>query len=40
MKYIEIIQNGGSKIADASTFYLVVNDIIMTSVPLFKVIYM
>ena len=44
MKFIQIIQNGGSKMSDASTplpvSFLVINDIIVTSLLLLKVIYM
>ena len=40
MEYIKIIQNGGSKMADASSSFLVINNVIVTSLLLFKVIYM
>ena len=40
MDYVKIIQNGGSKMADASGSFLVINNVIVTSLLLFKVIYM
>ena len=40
MEYIKIVQNGGSKMADASSSFLVINNVIGTSLLLLKVIYM
>ena len=40
IEYIKIVQNGGSKMADASSSFLVINNVIVTSLLLFKVIYM
>ena len=39
MEYIKIIQKGGSKMADASSSLLVINNVIVTSLLLLKVIY-
>ena len=40
MEYIKIVQNDGSKIADASSSFSVINNVIVTSLLLLKVIYM
>ena len=40
MEYIKILQNGGYKMADASNSFLVINNVIGTSLLLLKVIYM
>ena len=40
MEYNKIIQNGGSKMADTSSSLLVLNNVIVTSLLLLKVIYM
>ena len=40
MEYIKIVQNGGSKMADASSSFSVINNVIVTSLLLLKVIYM
>ena len=39
MEYIKIVQNGGSKMADASSSFSVINNVIVTSLLLLKVIY-
>ena len=40
MEYIKILQNAGSKMVDASSSFLVINNVIVTSLLLLKVIYM
>ena len=40
MEYIKIVQNSGSKMADAYSSFLVINNVIVTSLLLLKVIYM
>ena len=40
MENIKIVQNGGSKMADASSSFSVINNVIVTSLLLLKVIYM
>ena len=39
MEYIKIVQSGGSKMADASSSFSVINNVIVTSLLLLKVIY-
>ena len=40
MEYIKIVQNGGSKMADAFSSFSVINNVIVTSLLLLKVNYM
>ena len=40
MEYVKTIENGGSKMADASDSFLVINDVVMASLLLLKVIHM
>ena len=40
MENIKIVQNGGSKMADASSSFSVINNVIVKSLLLLKVIYM
>ena len=40
IEYIKIVQNGGSKITDASSSFSAINNVIVTSLLLLKVIYM